>query len=175
MAKNTSMKSHQWDSSIDPEIAPFFLSLQWAHACSIDSMRPLLMKHRLSAAEFDVLATLRNAPPPHEMTPSQIQDEVVITSGGLTKVMLQLETRGLVARLQFKDDLRVKPVRLTTAGATTIEAAMKEMMCSTGKWIRNALNADEIKLVTGILKKIVDTPSNKETAPPEQSADKWAY
>ena len=106
------MTSHRWDSSLDPAVSPLFLNLQWAHARSLDLMKPLLVRHVLSAAEFDVLATLRNADAPHELTPTQVQDRVVITSGGLTKIMLQLESRDLVRRLQLDDDQRVKPVRL---------------------------------------------------------------
>jgi DNA-binding MarR family transcriptional regulator len=157
MARNTSLKSHQWDSAIDPEIAPLFLSLQWVQAQSMDLMHPLLIKYGLSLAEFDVLATLRNAPAPHAMTPSQIQHEVVITSGGLTKVMLQLEARNLVVRHQSQDDLRVKPVCLTPEGATTIEAAMTEMICVTGAWIRNALDPQQTKLLTSLLRAVLDS------------------
>lgn len=153
------MDSHQWDSSLDPEIVPLFLELQWAHARSIDAMRPLLSKHGLSAAEFDVLATLRNASFPHEMTPSQIQDEMLITSGGLTKVMLQLAARSLVERLQLPDDRRVKPIRLTRSGKQSIEIAMAEMVGATGEWIKNALDAGEIKQLTTLLSKIAKMPT----------------
>lgn len=152
------MDSHQWDAALDPEGVPLFLHMQWAQARSIDSMRPLLLKHQLSIAEFDVLATLRNSPAPHEMTPSQIQDEVVITSGGLTKVMLQLEERELVVRLQSEADLRVKPVRLTASGKRMIEAAMKEMVGVTGAWFRAALSEKEMERLAVLLKKLVETP-----------------
>lgn len=160
MGKNTSMQTHQWDSAIDPQIAPLFLALQWAHRRSIEQMQPLLGEFRLSHAEFDVLATLRNAPPPFQMTPSQIQDEVVITSGGLTKVMLQLESRGLVERLQLADDLRVKPVRLTDTGISTIDSAMNRMIASTGQWMRGALSGDEIVQLTAQLRKLIDAPES---------------
>lgn len=160
MGKNTSMQTHQWDSAIDPQIAPLFLALQWAHRRSIEQMQPLLGEFRLSHAEFDVLATLRNAPPPFQMTPSQIQDEVVITSGGLTKVMLQLESRGLVERLQLADDLRVKPVRLTDTGISTIDSAMNRTIASTGQWMRGALSGDEIIQLTAQLRKLIDAPES---------------
>lgn len=158
MARNTSMDSHQWDSALDPAVAPLFLSLQWAHARSIDVMRPLLLRHGLSAAEFDVLATLRNAPAPHELTPSQIQDEVVITSGGLTKVMLQLEGRGLVVRHQSQDDLRVKPARLTDAGRAGIERAMADTVAATGDWLRSALDHAQMQQLQALLRALVDAP-----------------
>ncbi|MBK9704268.1 MAG: MarR family transcriptional regulator [Betaproteobacteria bacterium] len=152
------MDSHPWDSALDPQVVPLFLALQWAHARSLDSMRPPLVRHGLSLAEFDVLATLRNTPPPHEATPSRIQDAMVITSGGLTKLMRQLEGRGLVRRLQFEDDLRVKPVRLTPKGARLIEAAMAEAVGLTGDWIKRALDATQIELLTTLLTKCVQAP-----------------
>lgn len=148
------METHQWDTSLDPEIVPLFLALQWAQARSIQPMKPLLARYALSLAEFDVLATLRNAPAPHAMTPKEIQDEVVITSGGLTKVMLQLETRELVSRLQHASDLRIKPVCLTHSGKALIETAMAEMLVASGAWIRQSLTADEIRHLTGLLNKL---------------------
>lgn len=148
------MATHQWDSSFDPEIVPLFLGLQWAQARSIDSMKPMLLKHGLSLAEFDVLATLRNAPAPHQMTPKEIQDEVVITSGGLTKVMLQLESRELVKRVKIESDLRVKPVGLTPKGRKIIEKAMEELVAFTRGWIREFLNPAEINRLTTLLGKL---------------------
>lgn len=150
------MQSHQWDASLDAEVVPLFLHLQWAQARSLETMRPLLGRHALSVAEFDLLATLRNAAAPHEMTPSQIQNEMVITSGGLTKVMLQLEARGLVERLQLKNDLRVKPIRLTASGTAAIEAAMRDMLDVSGAWVRSALAADEIAQLTRLLARLAD-------------------
>lgn len=155
MARNMSMKTHEWDSAHDPAVASLFLALQWAQGRSLEVMQPVLGKFGLSLAEFDVLATLRNAPPPHEMTPSQIQDEVVITSGGLTKIMSQLTTRGLVERRQNQDDLRIKPVRLSAEGKQTIEQAMSEMVGTTGKWLRAALSEDEMAVLAGLLRKLL--------------------
>lgn len=119
---------------------------------------PGVLRHGLSVAEFDVLATLRNAPAPYEMTPSQIQQDMVITSGGLTKLMLQLAGRGLVERLPFEDDRRVKPLRLTAPGRQTIEAAMGELLETSGRWIRQALTGGEMAQLTALLKRLVEAP-----------------
>lgn len=148
------MSTHRWDTSLDPEVAPLFLYLQWAQARSLGTMKPMLAIHGLSMAEFDVLATLRNAKPPYELTPKDIQEEVVITSGGLTKIMLQLESRALVTRLQQETDLRVKPIRLTAQGKRLIEKAMGMMVKETGAWIRESLDQREIKRLTEMLAKI---------------------
>ena len=163
MTRNTSMQTHQWDSALAPDISPLFLALQWAHQRSLSAMQPVLEKFRLSAAEFDVLATLRNAPAPHQMTPAEIQYQVVITSGGLTKVMLQLAERGLVDRSQSQDDLRVKPVRLSATGCQTIEEGMQAMLEANGQWIRGALAAEEIAQLSQLLRKIVEAEQPRTT------------
>jgi DNA-binding MarR family transcriptional regulator len=149
------MQNHQWDTSLDPEIVPLFLSLQRAKALSLDAMHKPLGKFGFTPAELDVLATLRNAPPPHRMTPSQIHDEVVITSGGLTKVMLQLEAKGLVSRSLSDGDQRVKPVSLTADGAQRIEQAMLEIVAESRRWIRARLEPDEVAALTGLLNKLI--------------------
>lgn len=158
MPRNTSLASHPWDCALDPEVSPLFLHLQWAHERSLAVMRPGLRAHGLSAAEFDVLATLRNAPPPHEMTPSQIQHEMVITSGGLTKLMGQLARRGLVERPQSGDDRRIKPVRLSQAGGTLIEAAMQDLLAASGAWLRGTLAAGELAQLSQLLGRLVKAP-----------------
>jgi DNA-binding MarR family transcriptional regulator len=175
MTRNTSMQTHSWDSALAPDISPLFLALQWAHQRSLTAMQPILDKFHLSAAEFDVLATLRNAPAPHQMTPAQIQYQVVITSGGLTKVMQQLTERGLVERSQSQDDLRVKPVRLSASGQQTIEAAMQAMLEVNGQWIRGALAAEEITQLIQLLRKTVEadpTEAQASLAEPPQTTKK---
>lgn len=150
------MQHHTWDSSLDPEIVPLFLALQWAHRRSHETMKPVLLQHALSMAEFDVLATLRNAPPPHELTPKALQDAMVITSGGLTKVLLQLAARGLIKRSQRDADLRIKPACLSEAGKTLIETAMNDVLAASRRWLRERLTPPEMNQLTGLLRKIAD-------------------
>ncbi|MEQ6290432.1 MarR family winged helix-turn-helix transcriptional regulator [Vogesella sp. GCM10023246] len=156
MQQKNRMHNHQWDSALDPHTVPLFLQLQWAQAQSLRTMRPMLEKFALSAVEFDVLATLRNAPAPHQLTPSAIQAGVVITSGGLTKVLLQLEARGLVTRQQQEHDLRLKPVCLSDSGRQLIESAMTETVANTGQWLRDRLSAAEISQLTQLLARLAD-------------------
>lgn len=145
---------HQWDATLGPTVVPLFLGLQWAHAQSMQVMRPTLQAHALSVAEFDVLATLRNAPAPHVLTPSELQSQMVITSGGLTKVLHQLEVRKLVSRPAHTRDQRIKPVRLSKSGALAIEKAMTDMVAVTGDWMRAALSTHDMASLTPLLMKL---------------------
>ena len=149
-----SLHHHPWDVSLDPHTVPVFLWLQWAHRRSLQPMQPALARYELSSAEFDLLATLRNAEPDYTLTPSQLLAQMLLTSGGLSKVMAQLETRGLIARLCRDDDRRIKPVRLTADGQALIEQAMAETVANAGEWLRGALRADELTQLTGLLRRL---------------------
>lgn len=173
MENSQSLDHHSWDCALDPVAVPLFLALQWAQGQSLARMAPLLVQHGLSQAELDVLATLRNAfpeggvaeaAPRFELTPSRIQSRMLITSGGLTKVLAQLEQRGLVSRSRQEGDLRVKPVCLTAAGQRVIEAAMKDLVAATGAWLRGALAPEELGQLQGLLARLAGVVTG-EVAP----------
>jgi DNA-binding MarR family transcriptional regulator len=108
-------------------------------------------RHGLTPAEFDVLATLRRSPPPCELTPSKLRASLVITSGGLTKVMRQLEARKLVARSQQRLDQRVKPVKLSPSGKRLVEKAMAELVSVSRTAIGSAMKKRDIATLTQLL------------------------
>ncbi|MDP3125505.1 MAG: MarR family winged helix-turn-helix transcriptional regulator, partial [Thiobacillus sp.] len=91
----------------------------------------------------------------------QLQDSLLITSGGLTKVMLQLETRNLVIRSRHQTDQRVKPIKLTPAGKRLVEKAMRELAATSSAWVRGILEANEISLLTGMLRKLAGSDTKQ--------------
>lgn len=114
----------------------------------------VIVRHGLTPTEFDVLATLRRSPPPGELTPSEIQNAMLITSGGLTKVLQQLETRGLISRTILKSDRRSKPVHLSPVAVKLIEQAMSELMAVMSTAIKEKLSENEIKNLIRLLNKV---------------------
>ncbi|MDX9716392.1 MAG: MarR family transcriptional regulator [Thauera sp.] len=89
-----------------------------------------MARFELSAAEFSVLSTLRKAPTPFERRPSEIYKGMLLTSGGLTKILKALEARGLIERVGDEADRRSSRVRLTSVGVEIAEAAMKAVIAS---------------------------------------------
>ncbi|TVT59226.1 MAG: MarR family transcriptional regulator [Azoarcus sp. PHD] len=89
-----------------------------------------MSRFELSPVEYSVLATLRKTPSPHALRPSDIYKGMLITSGGLTKVLKALEQRGLLLREDDDTDRRGSRVRLTPAGIELIEVAMKTVIGS---------------------------------------------
>lgn len=78
----------------------------------------------LTPAEFELLSALRAHAPPHRLTPTALYDAMLISSGGLTKLLKGLEGRGLVARPSSETDRRSRPVALTEEGRALTERAM---------------------------------------------------
>lgn len=150
----TAQVRHEWSESHDPEVMRLMLSLHRAQERVFSLARSVWSRHGLTPAEFDVLATLRNAPAPHELTPSQLRASVLITSGGLTKVMRQLEAKNLVSRPKQQADLRVKPMKLTAPGKRLVEKAMAVLAANSGTWVRDRLTKSEIGALTALLLKM---------------------
>ncbi|MEN9891402.1 MAG: hypothetical protein RLY78_1697, partial [Pseudomonadota bacterium] len=89
-----------------------------------DSARRALEPLGLTSTEFELLSILRASPPPHCITPSELRAAVLLSSGGLTKVLKTLEARGLIARPPSAGDGRSRPLQATMAGIRLTEQAM---------------------------------------------------
>ncbi len=82
--------------------------------------------HGLGEGDFDVLATLRRTGEPHELTPTELMDQTMVTSGAVTKRLDRLEGAGLVARRVSDGDRRSRIVVLTAQGRELIDRAASE-------------------------------------------------
>ena len=83
----------------------------------IDSLQTeVLRPFDLARSDYGVLAMLRRAGSPYELSPSQLTNRLARSSGGMTKILKRLEEAGLVQRLPDPDDGRGSRVSLTAAG-----------------------------------------------------------
>ena len=78
----------------------------------------------LGEGEFDVLATLRRNGPPFALTPGELGDRTMVTSGAVSKRLDRLQARGLVERRASAADGRSRTVYLTAEGRDLIDRAM---------------------------------------------------
>ncbi|MEM7763362.1 MAG: MarR family transcriptional regulator [Pseudomonadota bacterium] len=70
----------------------------------------------LAYTDFDILATLRRSGAPYTLTPGQLGDAVLLTSGAMTAALERLEKAGLISRHTSATDRRSKAARLTKTG-----------------------------------------------------------
>lgn len=82
-----------------------------------------LEKHGLTLGQFDILATLRRHGPKGGLSPSQLLESVMLSSGGMTARLDKLTEAGLIYRKADADDRRVVKVELTAKGRRVIDAA----------------------------------------------------
>lgn len=140
-----------WHEGGDLEVAAAIMALHRADDALRALAKSVWTRHGLTPAEFDVLATLRRSKPPRQLTPSEIQEAMLITSGGLTKAMASLEGKGLIARSRSEADQRVRPVKLCAAGKRLAERVMAELTAVTAAPVRSLLQPKELQVLTDLL------------------------
>lgn len=82
--------------------------------------------HDMNAASFDVLATLRRSGKPEGLSPGELLELTMVTSGTMTNRVDQLVKAGMVERVQNPEDGRGFLIRLTQNGFKAIEAAVSD-------------------------------------------------
>jgi DNA-binding MarR family transcriptional regulator len=89
------------------------------------SVEEALEKHHLTLGQFDILATLRRHGPKGGLTPTQLLESVMLSSGGMTARLDTLCRDGLIYRKTDPKDRRKVVVELTAKGRRAIDAATR--------------------------------------------------
>lgn len=79
----------------------------------------------LGEGEFDVLATLRRAGTPYELTPGDLGRWTMVSSGAITKRVDRCVERGWATRRISDVDHRSRVIALTAAGRDLIDRAFE--------------------------------------------------
>jgi DNA-binding MarR family transcriptional regulator len=96
--------------------------------------------------EFDVLAALRRAGRPYQLTPGRLIRETLVTSGTMTNRVDRLAGRGLVQRSPDPGDRRGVLVGLTPAGRKTVDAAFEELLRRERRLLESLPDEDRARL-----------------------------
>ena len=86
--------------------------------------------HGIESWEFDVLAALRRAGSPYELSPGKLLRQTLVTSGTMTNRVDRLTARGLVERLPDPKDRRGVLVRLTIEGKAAVDGAFEALLAA---------------------------------------------
>jgi DNA-binding MarR family transcriptional regulator len=116
--------------------------------------RQAFAEHRLENWEFDVLAALRRAGAPYELSPGRLIKETLVTSGTMTNRVDRLAARDLVERLPDPHDRRGVLVRLTDAGRTAVDGALADLL-RRERELLGGLNASDHKRLAALLRQLV--------------------
>lgn len=110
--------------------------------------------HDLATWEFDVLAALRRAGNPYELSPGRLLRETLVTSGTMTARVDRLARKHLVTRLADPDDRRGVRVALTDAGKRAVDAALADLLARE-RTLLGDLGAAERRRLTDSLRVLV--------------------
>ncbi len=116
--------------------------------------REAFSAHAIESWEFDVLAALRRAGAPYEMSPGRLLRETLVTSGTMTNRVDRLAARGLVERFPDPDDRRGVIVRLTAEGKTAVDGALAALIAAESRLLAD-LPARERARLAGLLRTLL--------------------
>ncbi len=120
------------------------------------AQRATFARHGLDAPSFDVLAALRRAGPPYQLTPTALMRTALVTSGAITQRLDRLEERGLITRERSQDDGRAVVVSLTDAGHAALDEALPDHL-ETERKLLEGLTDDEREQLAGLLRTFLVT------------------
>ena len=103
---------------------------------------------------FDVLAALRRAGEPHQLSPGQLMQETLVTSGTMTNRLDRLEELQLITREPDPKDGRGSLVTLTRSGMRAVDSAMEDLLENERELLQN-LSIKDREILSDLLSKLV--------------------
>ena len=113
--------------------------------------RAAFATHNLEPWEFDVLASLRRKGKPHTMSPGQLMDELLVSSGTMTNRIDRLEAKGMVQRAPSATDRRAILVTATERGIRSVDQAILDLL-EREREILNCLNETDAQTLASFLR-----------------------
>lgn len=142
-----------WPEQAD-SIKPQVILLYRARDLLLEDLERVLKPLGMRPADLDVLAALRTRPAPHQLTPTELYRSLLLSSGGLTKILYRLEEAGWIDRPANPTDGRSRLVRLTRKGKAQVERVIEPVIAHEEQAM-SPLSASEQAELARLLAKLV--------------------
>jgi DNA-binding MarR family transcriptional regulator len=118
------------------------------------SIQSTVSEFGLNPGEFDVLATLRRAGQPYRLSPTELFNAMMVSSGTMTHRIDGLEQAGLVKRIPDPGDRRGTLIELTDQGLSLSEPAVEAHVANAHRML-SALEESERTALAQLLRKLL--------------------
>lgn len=123
----------QWNSAQPGlDVSPMGIFGRITRAARILERRleDVFAQHDLDEGRFDVLAALARAGAPHVLSPTDLYNSLLVTSGAISHRLELLARDGMIERTPNPNDGRGILVRLTPKGARALDAALADHLAN---------------------------------------------
>lgn len=118
-----------------------------------------LKRFNLTSAQFDVLIQIKTYAP---LTQSELAEKVIVTQGGISRMLTRLEKEGLIER---KQNWKTKTISLTKKGEDLIDLAAPHQLNFQSSFFEDVLSQEELKNLYTLLSKIEKHSQTKKLPP----------
>ncbi|QXJ19722.1 MarR family transcriptional regulator [Actinomadura graeca] len=119
-------------------------------------LKEFFARQGLESWEFDVLATLRRAGEPYELTAGALLKAAMVTSGAITNRIDRMESRGLVERVRDAEDRRSVRIRLTPPGLSLVDEVVGLHVVNEARLLE-ALEPGDRDRLAGLLRTLLES------------------
>jgi DNA-binding MarR family transcriptional regulator len=118
------------------------------------ALHAVFSAHGLTRQSWETLASLRRVGAPYQLTPTELYQALMRTSGALTHTLHQLEYAGLVRRVPSEHDGRSVLVALTPAGLALVDRVGPEHLSNEHRMLAT-LTTEEQATLAGLLRRLL--------------------
>ncbi|WP_192251295.1 MarR family winged helix-turn-helix transcriptional regulator [Mesorhizobium silamurunense] len=141
----------------DLDVSPMAVIGRLSEAASLISrerLAPLFARFALQQGEFDVLATLRRSGAPYSLTPTELYEATMVTSGAMTARLDRLQKACLIRRGPHPSDRRGVVVQLTERGLALVDEALTAHVANEHT-ILAGLTSEDREVLAKLLAKLI--------------------
>lgn len=125
-----------------------------------DDRRRVLQACGVDPATLDLVAVLRRAGPPYQLTTREIARRALVTAGAVSQRVSRAEREGLVERAPAADGSRSVTVTLTPAGHALSERVVGQVLRREAQ-LTEGLSASDRPLLAGLLDRLLRDVSER--------------
>ncbi|MDR8523737.1 MarR family winged helix-turn-helix transcriptional regulator [Shewanella fidelis] len=135
---------------------PALLRLTQVNNIFIQIIKDCVESYGLQSADFNLLTCLRRNPAPHVLSPTELYQSMLFSSGGLTKVLNRLQKMELIERLDNPEDKRSKLVKLSSSGKALVEEIMPVLHKQEKRMVEE-ITSEELVVLDELMQRITSS------------------